>query len=62
MDRHKLIFKWRYGFCELRNMPWMISLTVWSECIEKALDSSHFACGVFIDLQKAFDTVDHDIF
>ena len=29
--------------------------------IRKALDEDRFACRVFIDLQKAFDTVDHDI-
>ena len=26
-----------------------------------ALDSGKYGCGVFIDLQKAFDTVDHEI-
>ena len=30
--------------------------------IRKALDEDKFACGVFIDLQKAFETVDHGIF
>ena len=29
--------------------------------IRKALDEDKFACGVFIDLQKAFETVDHGI-
>ena len=29
--------------------------------IREALDKSNFACGIFIDLQKAFDTVDHII-
>ena len=29
--------------------------------IRESLDSGKFACGVFIDLQKAFDTVDHSI-
>ena len=29
--------------------------------IRNALDNGKFACGVFIDLQKAFDTVNHDI-
>ena len=29
--------------------------------IRNALDNGKFACGVFIDLQIAFDTVNHDI-
>ena len=36
----------------------LLSLT---EDIRKALDNNLFAAGVFIDLQKAFDTVDHEI-
>ena len=31
------------------------------ELICKALDRGEVACGLFLDLQKAFDTVDHDI-
>ena len=31
------------------------------ESIQKALDDKRFACGIFIDLEKAFDTVSHDI-
>ena len=27
----------------------------------KALDDGNFACGIFVDLQKAFDTVNHSI-
>ena len=27
----------------------------------KALDYGNFACGIFVGLQKAFDTVDHSI-
>ena len=29
--------------------------------IREQLDSGNFACGIFVDLQKAFDTVDHVI-
>ena len=36
----------------------LISLT---ELIYNALDNSKFICGVFIDLRKAFDAVNHKI-
>ena len=36
----------------------MLDLT---ENIRKAIDENKFAVGVFFDLQKAFDTVDHEI-
>ena len=36
-------------------------LTSSTKLIRKALEEDKFACGVFIDLQKAFDTVDHNI-
>ena len=29
--------------------------------IEKAIHNKAFVCGIFVDLQKAFDTVDHNI-
>jgi hypothetical protein len=32
-----------------------------TETIREALDQKQFAGGVFVDLQKAFDTVDHEI-
>ena len=36
----------------------IISLT---EHVKKLLDDGHIVCGVFVDLEKAFDTVHHDI-
>ena len=32
-----------------------------TEKIISALDQDKFACGIFVDLQKAFDTVNHEI-
>ena len=32
-----------------------------SENIRKAFDDENIGCGVFVDLQKAFDTIDHQI-
>ena len=33
------------------------TLSAITEKIRQACDSENFACGVFLDLQKAFDTV-----
>ena len=32
-----------------------------TETIRNAIDEGKFACGIFVDLQKAFDTVEHSI-
>ena len=32
-----------------------------TENIRQALDEGYIGCGIFVDLQKAFDTVDHEI-
>ena len=37
----------------------LISLT---EVINKNLDKGNIGCGIFVDLQKAFNAVEHDIF
>ena len=52
-------FEMQFGFREKHSTSHaLISLT---ETIRQALDDNKFACGIFIDLRKAFDTVDHDI-
>ena len=37
------------------------ALTEITETIRKSLDNGKHACGVFSDLQKEFDTVNHSI-
>ena len=46
-------FRQKYWTCHV-----LIHLT---DKIREQLDRGKFACGVFVDLQKAFDTVVHDI-
>ena len=44
-----------------KNHSTMHALVSMSEDIRNALDNDQIVCGVFLDLQKAFDTVDHNI-
>ena len=32
-----------------------------TEEIRSSLDNRRYGCGIFLDLQKAFDTINHDI-
>ena len=48
----------------IRNPNWELTshaITILTETIRDALDKNEFIVGTFIDLKKAFDTVDHDI-
>ena len=69
----KLVHRQLYGFLEFNNYLYtnqfgfrnlhstnhaLITIT---EKIRKAIDNGEITCGVFLDLQKAFDTVDHEI-
>ena len=60
LTKYKVLFKKQFGF---RKNPstiqkLMISLV---DLIKKHLDNDFFVCGIFIDFQKAFDTINHDI-
>ena len=47
-------------FQELRTRP-SLQEKFTEKIVRRALDNGMVACGVFLDLQKAFDTVNHDI-
>ena len=46
---------------QIRAGQWSIAILTLLESIQKALDNGQFACGIFIYLEKAFDTLSHDI-
>ena len=58
LERHKLLHEHQYGFQKKKHST-NRTLDI-TEKTRSALDQI-FACSVFIDLQKAFDTVNHDI-
>lgn len=59
LDKYNLIYSKQFGFRSNHSCNHaIISLT---EHIKKLLDDGQIVCGVFVDLEKAFDTVHHSI-
>ena len=59
LEKENVIYKQQFGFRPKHSTTHaVISIT---EKIREALDKGNFACGIFVDLQKAFDTVNHNV-
>ena len=59
LDKYKCIYSLQFGFRAKHSTNHaLIDIT---ENIRSALDNKKVACGIFVDLQKAFDTVNHNI-
>ena len=59
LELHDIIYSQQFGFRSgFSTTHSLISIT---ETIRKTLDNKKYGCGVFIDLKKAFDTVNHNI-
>ena len=58
--KHKILFEKQFGF--RNNHSTIHALIGLVDLIKKHLDNEYFVCGVFINLEKAFDTVNYDIF
>ena len=59
IDKEGILCSSQYGFRQKHSAEHAILDIV--NKIQSDMDKGHFSCGVFIDLQKAFDTVNHDI-
>lgn len=59
MDKHRLLTDSQYGFRTNRSTS--LALTELIEEITNSIDQKKYAVGVFVDLKKAFDTINHDI-
>ena len=59
LERKRCLFSRQLGYTNKHSTTHaLIDLT---ETIRKAIDDDEFACGVFLDFKKAFDTVNHGI-
>ena len=59
LNNNNIIYNLQFGFRQQYSTSHtLINIT---ENIRKALDDGNIGCGVFVDLQKVFDTVDHQI-
>ena len=59
IDERKVISSSQYGFRQGHSTEHPILDIV--NAIQSNMDAGKFSCGVFVDLKKAFDTVDHGI-
>ena len=58
-DDNNLIFKFQFGYRKLYSTT--LALIEFTDSIRGFLDDGNYAISIFIDLTKAFDTVDHEI-
>ena len=59
IDKNEILYRSQYGFRDKHSTQHAILEIVNS--LQRNMDNKLFSCGIFIDLKKAFDTVDHSI-
>ena len=59
LQEHNVLFQNQFGFRK-NNSTTFVLLEI-TEKIKETIDNKKYRCGIFIDLCKAFDTVNHDI-
>ena len=58
-QKHNIFYKYQFGF--RKNHATANALTEVIDYIYKSLDEGNYVFGIYIDLKKAFDTVQHKI-
>ena len=59
LNKNNVIYNLHFGFRQQYSISHALINII--ENVRKALDDGDIGSGVFVDLQKAFDTVDHQI-
>ena len=58
LGEHNILFNNQFGFRKNNSTSLALKIT---EKINESIDNKKYVCGIFIDLRKAFDTVNHSI-
>ena len=59
LEQNNILYKNQFGF--RKNNSTTFALLQITEKIKETIDNRKYGCGIFIDLRKAFDTVNHNI-
>ena len=59
LENHNILYELQYGF--RKNKSTIHSLIQITKQIKSSIEKGMYGCGIFIDLKKAFDTVNHSI-
>ena len=59
IDKFQLLYKYQFGF--RKNHSTEHALIEITDQIRFAMDNNQITCGIFVDLSKAFDAVNHHI-
>ena len=57
LQENNILFQNQFGFRKNNSTTFFIQIT---EKIKETIDDKRYGCGIFIDLCKAFDTVNHE--
>ena len=59
LEKNQLLFNGQFGFRS--NHSTLHAILLIADKIQKAIENKQYSCGIFLDLSKAFDTVNHSI-